>query len=172
MADKKTTESQPAPAVITGADKPVFYWQAVNYESHEKPKGWSGSIVLITIVLVAVLLYMRQWLGAGVIAAAALALFSQSNSRGNKKNYAIYNQGITIDDKIYTFDQFKSFWLFPYQERYVVRFEPLMRFSLPIEMPINEEDPRQIELFLAKHLPQEETRGEDITDTINRWIKF
>jgi hypothetical protein len=54
----------------------------------------------------------------------------------------------------------------------MLRFEQAKRFSLPVEMPVEEENVEQIKLFLSKHLPEEEERGEDITDTINRWIKF
>jgi hypothetical protein len=115
---------------------------------------------------------MRQWIGAAVVVAACFALYSQSSSRGKKRNYAIYDQGVTVDEKVFTFDQFKSFWIFPYQDRPIIRFEQLKRLSLPVEMPVGDENPEQVRLFLSKHLPEAEDRGEDISDTINRWIKF
>jgi len=115
---------------------------------------------------------MRLWLAAAVVIAAAFAMYSQSRSSGSKRSYAIYSQGVTIDNRVYTFDQFKSFWVFPYEQRIILRFEQVKRFSLPVEMPLDEKNVEQIRLFLSKHLPEEEGRGEDITDTINRWIKF
>jgi len=171
MTDKKGQEKKP-PVKISPNDKPVFYWQTTEFESHDKPRNWLLYVGLIALVLLAALLYMRLWLGAAVVAAAFFALYSQSSSRGKKRNYAIYDQGVTVDDRVYTFDQFKSFWVFPYQGRMIVRFEQLRRLSFPIEMPIGDENPEQVRLFLTKHLPQAEDRGEDITDTINRWIKF
>ncbi|TSC93446.1 MAG: Uncharacterized protein Athens101428_683 [Candidatus Berkelbacteria bacterium Athens1014_28] len=131
MADKKET--------ISPTDKPVFFWQTTEFESHKKPKGW---------------------------------LISQSRTSGKKKSYAIYDQGITIDDRVYGFDQLKSFWIFDSQGRAIVRFEQLSRLALPIEMPIDLENPEQVRLFLSKHLPEAEDRGEDVADKINRWIKF
>ncbi|MFA5158318.1 MAG: hypothetical protein WC451_04010 [Patescibacteria group bacterium] len=157
---------------INPSDKPVLYWQAIDFESHEKPSGWSAMVILVAIILAAIFVWMRLWLAVGVVIAAAFALISQANSRGRKRSYALYDQGVTVDDKVYAFDQFKSFWIFPYQERFIVRFELLRRFSLPLEMPIEDENPEQIRLFLSKHLPEAEDRGEDISDTINRWIKF
>ncbi len=171
MADKKTDVSKPVPTIAAG-DKPVFYWQATEFESHDKPNNWLVYIIVIAVVLFGILLYMQLWFGAAVVVAACFALFSQSRTRGKKKNYAVYDQGITVDDRVYTFDQFKSFWIFPYQDRMIVRLEQLKRLALPIEMPIGDENPDQIKLFLAKHLPEADDRGEDIADTINRWIKF
>jgi len=173
MADDKEDKKEPkVKASIEPTDKPVFYWQATEFESHEKPKNWLLYIILAAVVLLALFLFMRLWLAAAVVVAAFFALYSQSSSRGKKRNYAIYDQGITIDDKVFTFDQFKSFWIFPYQDRMIVRFEQLRRFALPVEMPVGDENPEQIRLFLSKHLPEAEDRGEDITDTVNRWIKF
>lgn len=158
--------------VISATDKPVFYWQATEFESHEKGRGWSAYVIIIAIILVAAFIWQKLYLAAGVSVAAVLAIYSQAHSFGKKKNYAIYNQGVTINDRIYAFDQFKSFWVFPYQKRIIVRFEQVKRFSLPLEMPIEEENAEQVRLFLSKHLPEQEEKGEDITDTINRWIKF
>ena len=168
MAEDKK-EAKPE---ISPADKPVFYWQAIEFESNPKPSGWLLYVALIAIVLLAALLYLKIWLGAAVVVAAFFALYSQSGSKGKKRNYAIYDQGITVDSRVYTFDQFKSFWIFPYQDRIIVRLEQLRRFALPIEMPIGEENPEQVRLFLSKHLPELEQQGEDISDRINRWIKF
>lgn len=173
MAEEKTeVKKQKVKEEITPTDKPVFFWQAVEFESHQKGKGWSAYIILIAIVIIAVFIWMKQWLGIGVTAAAVIALYSYAYRSGKKKNYAIYDQGVTIDNKVFTFDQFKSFWIFLYQDRPVIRFEQLKRLSLPVEMPVGDENPEQIRLFLAKHLPEQEEKGEDITDVINRWIKF
>lgn len=171
MADDSVKKIEKKPE-ITPTDKPVFYWQAIEFESHAKPSGWLLYVALIAIVLLAALLYMRLWLGAAVVVAAFFALYSQAGSKGKKRSYAIYDQGITVDSKVYTFDQFKSFWIFPYQDRMIVRLEQLRRFVLPIELPVGEENPVQVRLFLSKHLPELEEQGEDITDRINRWIKF
>ena len=157
---------------ITPADKPVFYWQATDFQSGKKNNSWFTYLVLIAVILVGAFIWMKLWLAAAVVVAAAFAMYSQSRSQGSKKNYAIYDQGVTIDSRVYTFDQFKSFWIFPYEQRIMLRFEQAKRFSLPVEMPVEEENVEQIKLFLSKHLPEEEERGEDITDTINRWIKF
>ncbi|MEI6144161.1 MAG: hypothetical protein WCP91_01015 [Candidatus Berkelbacteria bacterium] len=172
MAEKDIEKKPAVKPEILSTDKPIFYWQAIEFESHEKPTNWLLYIILIAVALTALMIYLKMWLGAAVVVAACFALYSQSASRGKKRSYAVYNQGITVDDKVYTFDQFKSFWIFTYQERAIIRFEQLKRFAIPIEMPIGEENPEQVRLFLTKHLPEIEGRGEDVTDTINRWIKF
>jgi len=159
-------------AEITPADKPVFFWQAVEFESQKKGASWFAYIVVAALAVIGVFIWQKQWLGIGVVIAAVAALWSQSRTSGKKKNYAIYDQGVTIDNRVYTFDQFKSFWIFLYQERVIIRFEQLRRLALPVEMPIEGESPDQIRLLLSKHLPEEEGKGEDILDKVNRWIRF
>jgi len=167
MAEEKTKGQE-----ILPSDKPVFFWQATEFESHKKPSGWLAYLILTATALVAVFIYLKLWLAAGVVVAACFALISQSRTSGKKKSYAIYDQGVIIESKIYTFDQFKSFWIFLHQDRPTIRLEQLKRFALPVEMPVADENPEQVRLFLAKHLPEAEERGEDIADKINRWIKF
>lgn len=172
MAKEKEDQKAKEKLQITPNDKPVFFWQAIEFESYQKGKGWLTYIILITIALIGVFIWMKQWLGIGVAVAAVVALYSYAYRSGKKKNYAIYDQGVTVDNKVFTFDQFKSFWIFIYQDRPIIRLEQLRRLSVPIEMPVGDENPEQIRLFLAKHLPEQEEKGEDITDVINRWIKF
>ncbi len=172
VKEKEEVKKQKVKEEITPTDKPVFFWQAVEFESHNKSRSWLLYLILIAIVIIGVFVWQRQWLGIAVVVAAVVALGSQAHASGKKKNYAVYDQGVTIDSKIFTFDQFKSFWIFLYQDRPVIRFEQLKRFSLPVEMPVSDENPEQIRLFLSKHLPEEEEKGEDVMDTINRWIKF
>jgi len=154
------------------SNEPIFFWDAVEFESYKKPTGWLTYVIVVAVVLVAAFIYMKLWLAAAVVVAACFALYSQAHTSGKKKSYAIYEQGITIDDKVFAFDQFKSFWMIIGENRGIIRFEQLRRFALPVEMPIGEENPEQIRLLLSKHLPESEDRGEDITDRINKWIKF
>ena len=175
MAEAKTANKKSKEKVearITPTDKPVFYWQAMEFVAHPKGKNWFTYLFLIALAIIGIFIWQKQWLGIGVVVAAVAALYSQARVSGKKKNYAVYEQGITIDSKVYTFDQLKSFWIFLYQERPILRFEQLGRLKVPIEMPIDQENPEQIRLFLSKHLPEQEEKGEDITDVINMWIKF
>jgi len=167
--DKKPAKEK---VEITSADKPLFFWQAVEFESQKKSASWFVYVVVAALAIIGIFVWQRQWLSIGVTIAAVAALWSQARTSGRKKNYAIYDQGVTIDNRVYTFDQFKSFWIFPHQDRLVIRFEQLRRLALPIEMPVEGENPDQIRLLLAKHLPEEEEKGEDVMDTINRWIRF
>ena len=172
MADTKKEQKPKEKVEIAPGDKPKFFWQAIEFESEKKSSAWFTYLILIAIVLVAAFIYLKLWLAAAVVVAALFALWSQARTSGKNRSYAIYDQGVTIDNKVYTFDQFKSFWIFPHQERIVVRFDQLRRLGLPVEMPIENENAEQVRLFLAKHLPEEEEKGEDVMDKVNRWIKF
>jgi len=66
----------------------------------------------------------------------------------------------------------KSFWVI-FGENRMVRLQPQGRLSASVNMPISKnEDPEQVRLYLVKHLPEDENKGEDMADTLQRWIKF
>lgn len=171
MTENKKVESRRAEA-LPGFDKPIFSWRTGEFAEQKKSGGWFFLIIIVAVALVALFIYLANWTAAGVVAAGAFALIMLSNTRAKTVSYAIYQNGIVVNDRAYPYDKMKSFWLVPGQV-VVIRFEPESRFAAHINVPISaDEDPEQVRLYLMKHLPEEEDRGEDITDRINRWMKF
>ncbi len=157
--------------VSVESDKPVFSWKASEFAQYSKKSIWF-IIVSVAAVALALLLYLQQnWTGIAVVVAGAFALLSQARSKPKSISCTVYRQGIVINEKAYAYTEFKSFWII-YGDHPAVRFEPTKKFSVIVNVPIAEEDPEQIKLFLSKFLPMDEKRGEDIADTIQRWIKF
>jgi len=154
------------------SEKPVFSWSAAEFSQYKKSTNWYLVIGFSTVILILIFIWIKNYTAAGVVFAAGLALFAQANIRPKKVKCEIYPDGIVVKEKAYPYDSFKSFWVI-FSESRMVRLQPQGRFSASINMPISQnEDPEQIRLYLAKHLPEDEDRGEDITDTIQRWMKF
>ena len=152
-------------------EKPVFVWKASEFASYQKSPGWFIMIVFIALVLIGIFVWMKNWTAAGLVFASALALFSVSRTAPKKVSCSLYHSGVVIDQKAYHFSDLKSFWLLA-GEHPSIRFTKAGRFTTPVNMPIADEDPEQIRLFLSKYLPQETDKGEDIADSISRWIRF
>lgn len=153
------------------AEKPVFVWEAPEFASYVKTSNWFVLIVLIAIGLIVIFAWQKNWTAVGVVAAAALALIIQSRTKPKKLKCSVYRSGVVVDERVYPFETLKSFWLV-YGEQPYIRIAQAKRFSSNVHLPIAEEDPEQIRLFLAKFLPEEEKNGEDFADTIQRWLRF
>ncbi len=154
-----------------GPDEPVFSWKAKEFALYQKSAGWFAVIILAALVLAAYFVWVKSWTAAGVVAAGLFALFSTSGLLPKKIECAIYKSGVVIDGKAHRFTDLKSFWVV-YGDHPEVRFQRPGFMAQSIHLPLAEEDPEQIRLFLIKFLPEDQNRGEDLTDTISRWIKF
>ena len=153
------------------AEKPVFAWEAPEFASYSKSSSWFLLIVLIGVALIVIFAWQKNWTAVGVVAAAALALIIQAKTKPKMLKCSLYRNGAVIDERVYPFETLKSFWIV-YGEHTYVRIAQAKRLSSNVNLPIAEEDPEQIRLFLAKFLPEEEQNGEDISDTIQRWFRF
>lgn len=171
MAEEKKTIKRSEPKLNPAVDKPVFSWQSPEFIRYKKDKKWLVYTIMIAIVLAAVLGFMHQWSGVILVSVAALVFITLSGTRPKTVNVGVYTSGIVIDDKVYDFSQAKSFWM-SYGDLPKVKLQLVGRFAGQITLPLGEEDPEQMRMFLGKHLPEEENKGEDLTEMINRILRF
>ena len=150
---------------------PVFKWDAREFADYKKNGGWFVIVIVVAIALAAFFFWQKNWTATGVVVAATLALLAQSRIRPKKVACEIYRDGVVVDEKAHPYESLKSFWII-LGDHPKIRLEQTSRFAAPINIPIADENPEQIRLFLAKFLPENENRGEDITDTISRWFRF
>jgi len=165
-SENKTVQSQ-----VNINEKAVFTWSAPEFVSYTKTSGWFLIISAVALVLIGFFVWQKNWTAVGVVVAASAALMLQARAKPKSLTCSLYRSGIVIDDRVYPFDTLKSFWIV-FGEHPFVRFSQVRRISTHISLPIAEEDPEQIRLFLAKYLPEDENNGEDLADTIQRWLRF
>jgi len=160
------------PKIDINNDSPVFSWQAPEFSTTKRNvKKLAGSI-LIAVAIAVIFIWQKQWTSVGVVVMAMIVLITLSSVRPKNVKCAIYRAGVIIDDKVYNFDQLKSFWLV-YTDRYKIRLQLVGKFSGQVTMPLTDsEDPEQMRMFLAKYLPEEAEKGQDLNDMINHWLRF
>jgi hypothetical protein len=87
-------------------------------------------------------------------------------------NFKISGKGITIEDKLYTYQELKSFWIFyeaPEIKELSIRSKKLL---MPlIKIPLDEQDPTLIRRTLIKFIP-EIKQEQSLVDIISRNLKF
>jgi len=166
VADVKKTNTANAPD-----NTPVFSWEAREFTDYKKNGSWFAIVIVVAIALAAYFIWQKNWTATGVVVAASFALIAQSRAKPKKVKCEVFRSGIVVDEKAYPYETLKSFWVLG-GDHPKVRLEQTSRFKAPINMPIADEDPEQIRLFLAKKLPENEDQGEDFTDTVSRWLRF
>jgi len=109
-------------------------WQAEEFETHRRGWAWYLTTILVIVVLVAYTVYTRQWLLAGVVGAAGLVLYLSNRMRPRMMEYRIDPSGLSIGNRIFTFDQLKSFWFYTRESQVYLNLVSVMRLmpSLPL----------------------------------------
>lgn len=156
---------------IDADEKPVFSWTAPEFYNYAKPSGWFAVVSLIAVVLIALFAWQRNWTAIGVVVATFVAFVAQAKAKPKNLKCSLFRSGAVIDERVYQFDTLKSFSIVVGEHSFA-RLSQTRRWSQDIHLPIAEEDPEQVRLFLSKFLPEDEKAGEDIADRIQRWIRF
>lgn len=169
-------EQQQTPDYSQGVVEPtqegVVSWSASEFIEHEKNGSWFAMLVAGAIVLgILVFVLTRQWISLIAIAVLAVAIGFFGNLKPRQLTYAIAPDGITVGDKHFTYDTFKSFAVIDDGPMSSLQLLPQKRFMVPIIMYL---DPNQVDDIvgtLGEYLPFEH-RERDLTDRISSRFRF
>lgn len=152
-------------------DTPVS-WTASEYISHQKNSSWYVMLGLGS-VMAAVLVYLitRDRISSSMMVLVAILFGIFAARQPRVLNYQISSHGITIGDKFYSFNDFKSFTLFEEGRVSSISLMPMKRFmpSLSVYYPPEQEE--QIVGLIANYLPHED-REPDALDKLMHRVRF
>lgn len=147
-------------------------WTASEFIEHQKPAGWYLSVVVGSIVLsVLVYLLLRDIFTVVVVALAALMFAVVGARRPRSLAYSISQVGIQVADKLFTFEDFKSFSVIEEGAMDAIHLVPLKRFMTPITLYFPPEQEDQIVNTLSAYLPYED-RKRDAIDRLMKRVRF
>jgi len=150
----------------------LFTWQAPEYTHYEKGVLWYLAVVICGLLLAGVAFYFHQWLLIAVIVMFVIVFIQYGRRQPQTRNYSILENGIKIDDKFYTFKEFRSFWFIESPEETTLNFQPTKRFALIISLPLSPEiKAEELREVLIKYLPEKRVE-EGFIDQLGRWLKF
>jgi|SRR5579884_2501967 len=160
----ESSEIQPGSSSLT--------WEAPEFVAHEKTALWYLSL-LVGAAAVSVLLYFvtRDLITAGVVIVAALLLAINGAHKPKLINYSLDGAGISIGNKRYAYEDFRSFSPANEINMSGIVLMPLKRFSPPQRLYFAGDKEEAVTNYLADRLPIE-PRPPDMTDRFMRRIKF
>ena len=165
------TDSANQSASATVSQQPVT-WSASEYIAHAKGTAWfvvlgAGLFVLIAIVW----LFTKDVLAAILVGAAGFSFGMFAARPPRTLQYSVGNRGIQIGQKLYPYQDFKSFALLEDGPLPSILLLPLKRFLPPITIFYDPKEEDAIIAVLGDYLPHEEKQP-DIVDRIMSRIRF
>jgi len=138
----------------------------------EKGKSWFISVYLILLVLVALFVYLKQYLGAVVLAVAGVVLSIYSKIPPKEIFCIISKEGVKLDGQFYPYSSLKSFWIADIFPSPILYLDSAHRFRHLISVTLGDQPIEPIKRILREYLPEKSERGEDIRDKLIRIFRF
>ena len=147
-------------------DEILIRWQALEYMQHQHEPIWYIGFGATVLVLIAVAIFVFKSPTFAVLVpvmAVALALYVRRPPA--TIDYTVSRKGIHVNDRLYTFDQFKSFSVVRQETTNHVVLIPRKRFQLGQNIYFPTEIGEKLVDMLAARLPMKEI-SPDIIDKL------
>lgn len=147
-------------------------WTASEYIEHNKGFGWYALLFLAAVVLAAAAyLISRDIVSTAAIGVIAVIFAVAAARKPRVLTYRLDESGLTIGQKFYPYNNFKSFTLVQQGAFPSITFMPLKRFMPSLSIYFAPGDQQKILDALSKHLPMEQSQGE-LVDRLMHRLRF
>ena len=143
----------------------VIQWQATEYVQHARGAMWFLVLAGITLALMAIAIFLMQSISFAILVpvmTAALVIYVRRPP--GVIDYVVSRKGIHINDKLHTYEEFRSFGVMSHDDLHSVVLVPRKRFQLSQTMYFPEDVGESLVDMLAARIPMEEVKP----DTIDR----
>lgn len=149
-----------------------IHWQAQEYIHHERNTLWFVLFALVVVGLMAAAIFLMDALSFAILVpvmAAALLVYIHRPPR--ILDYTLGAKGLHINDRLYSFAEFKGFGIIRDGEEYSVMLIPTKRFKPGVVVYFPEEAGEAIIDMLGARLPMLKLEL-DIVDQIIRKLRI
>jgi len=146
-------------------------WSAPEFAHYEKNRGWFLGLFLITAILLAIAVLMKNFLFAFLIIVSVFLIYTQAKKRPRLIEFIISEKGVTIDEKLYPYNELHSFWIFEEPEAQILSLisKKIIHPRLPI--PLGDKTSEEIKEVLSIFIPLKK-QEEAFSETLARKLKF
>jgi hypothetical protein len=158
----------------TGAklpDQPLT-WQASEFVHHEKGGMWFLVLAAVAAVLLVIDIFLiRSWTFGVLIVVMTLAMMVVARRPPRQVNYALSSHGLAIDEKHFSFHDFRAFGVVPEGAFYSIRLVPNKRFMPMVSVYFPTEQGEEIVDIFGSVLPMEHIERDPIDKFVEK-IRF
>jgi hypothetical protein len=168
----QAAETAPAPAASQAVEEEPVRWRATEYIHRHKGAGWFVIFSIVVVVAMAAAIFVMQSVTFAILVpvmAAALVVYAYRPPR--VLDYTLSRKGLHVNDRLYSFSEFKGFGVIHDDDEYSVMLIPTKRFRPGVYVYFPEEAGEAIVDMLAVRLPMQELRM-DLVDRLIRKLRI
>jgi cbb3-type cytochrome oxidase subunit 3 len=148
-------------------------WQAPEFIEHDHGAGWFLLLIFTTLIFAGITYWISHGsiFGTGIMIVLGGILWAYARQKPGQAQYEISASGISVNNKVYKYSDFKSFTIFREGPLSIVNLFPLKRFMPPVSAYFDPKDEKKIVDVLGNYLPYED-RQLDSIDRLSRRLRL
>lgn len=150
-------------------------WRIPEYHSHDRSQAWYLIAIGMCVIFMIYAFWTANFLFAILIIVAAVIYILKENEKTIMVKVTIGNEGITIGQKLYDYDELKDFLIIykPKQNIKKLYFEFKNPVKQRLSINLEEINPLQIRKKLLKYLAEDlESTDEPLSETLAKIFKL
>jgi len=147
-------------------------WETESFESHHRDWRWYLVAAVLLLLVLAYAIYSHRWLLSAVVVMVGVALYLSGRMSPEKISCRIDNQGVKVGDKLFTYDQIKSFWISKTVDTIKLNLISVQRFMPVISLLLLSGMEEAVRAALGSRLPESSNRKDDWIDRIGRILRI
>ena len=147
-------------------------WEAEEFDIPKRNIGWYVVVGAMLIILLVYTIYVNYWILSAVIVMVGVVFYLTGNLKPRTMEYLINETGIQIGDKVFSYDQLKTFWFSRSEGAVKLNLISIFHLMPVISIRVTNELENKIRETLIQVLPESKNKREDWIDRINRILKI
>lgn len=138
----------------------LYTWNVSEFEFKKKSNGWYWLVGLVVLILVALAVFLENYLLGFLLILGVVLMMSQANKQPIDIKIEISEEGIRIDSTMHKYEDINAFWLKEKKDDEVLlilhtseAMTPIESFHVPPEI-----DPLELRELLLNYIQEEEIR--------------
>lgn len=151
-------------------DKTIFWWTLAEQTKTQHGFWWYVLIGVALILAIIFAISQKNWLFLVFIVLVTITYYLLTTRGSVKRTYRIDSRGLTIEDRLFGFEELIGFSFQQKPEQNYIIFETNYLSQKYLSVPLKK-DEKKIAEFLAKYLPEKEY-DEPFAETLRNYLKL
>lgn len=170
MAEKK---SKKIDDLSEGSTNSIWLaWEGPEFQYYQKGWFWTFTVLLTATSLAAVLFVNNNYSAFAVVVAATILFVQQARVKPKTIKFSIGEEGFWQDDHLFSWEELKSFWIVGEGKDSHLYLETTARWLPTRNISLANVEVAEIRARLGQRLPDQVTKGEQLSEFLARLLKF
>ena len=145
----------------------IINWEAKEYVVQEKNTNWFVGLIVVSLLLIIASVLLQWWTFTVLIVACTVSLWLYAVRPPRTLHYSLGGKGLSEGNKLYGYDEFRSFGVLKEGRNFAIILIPRKRFSPSVKVYFPEESGEQIVDAFGHRLPMEEVKLDFLDKIVN-----